>query len=1464
MRRLFTFLLLVFCGWTSAVAADGLRQRAKAPSLENTRLCGIMIYDNDKNVETFGHYSYTVTNPIQRKALQLIRAISAEGGAIVKDGKLYVYDYAVDYGYVSKSRYYCYNLATGEAESQKNVTYDTDVAYHHAAMSAATDPSDGTVYCCTFHYNNDTKELSYKLSTWNLEAMTKDNIADLQAPLRVMACAADGTLYGITASTSATGNNGGMLVKIDKKDGSLTKIGDTGVRPKYHQSAVIDTATGTFYWFANEEDEAANLYTVNLLTGAATKIGALPNGDQVVGAYVPQPEAADGAPSAAKALSLSFADGQLSGTVSFDMPSTTYSGAALSGDINYTIYAGETVLATGSATAGSHVNQAVTIAADGKYTVKVVLSNGIGNSPATELSQYIGYDVPLAPGSVTLTRTDKLNTLSWTAPTGTVNGGYMNATGLKYQIVRMPGSVVIADAHTGTEFSETYDAEELGLCYYKVSAINGSHMGDATTSNTVTVGSALKPPYSQDFTEETSTGLYTIVDANADSKTWAYYRGAVRYSTSYAKAADDWLILPPLKLEAGSSYNLSYKVYGGNARYTNKLTVMTGNDATVAAMNTTVKEETAYSNTSSTATVETVTLKPDADGIYYIGFHLTSDASQGFFYIDNIEVSAGISTEVPAAVTNLTVEPGAEGALKADISFVSPAQTAGGNKLEDLTTIEILRNGTVVKTITPTSAEAKTYTYTDEPTTSGTYTYAVQCVNSKGTGEAAEIKAYVGIDMPEAPATVELAQQTDGKALLTWSAVASIGPDGGYVDPAAVTYNIYDAMGLSVVKGLNALQYVPDVDMTGAQKELKYSVEAVNATGKSATKTASNTILAGKSYAVPYTEGFASAAITNGPWINETLSGKSYDSKWSPRTDQDYNGDGGSADFQGFSVGAISRYAGPKVDISSVEHPYLTFQSLMPTGGVKITVSVSLNDGKWQQVAELENTTVWTRQSVDLSAYRSANLRVAFTGECTKGYNYCYIDDINIDGVTKNEVALTDIEGPAFVNAGADATYTVGLLNSGATDAGKITVNLADTDDNIIATAELDNLTAQQTGSVNVTANFNASHAGKTLTLHAVIKATTDTDMDNNRSQDITTRIMDNAYAVPTNLTAKGNTSAVALEWTTPEVNTANAVNVVETFENYEPFGVTGFGKWTVADQDKAATYVFGETSSYPNAGKPQAFTVFDTKSKYFSTLNLETLFGMDRTHGNKLAVCWASAPADTPDGHNDDWLISPVLAAGGGKVTFAARSYSDKYTLESFEVYTSTTGNAVTDFTNKIGSETGVSAAGWTDFEYTVPADAKYFAIRCVTANGFMLCIDNIEYKPEPTPAEGLTLAGYNIYRNGELLGQSTMPTYTDVDPLAGLATYNVSAVYNLGESQLSAPATVDTTSGIGSINGGLTVNTNGGLSINGTNGASVSVYTASGALVISHKGDIDRLPLSQGMYIIKIGSNNMKVVIK
>jgi len=1026
----------------------------KAPSIENLRLNGIMIYDNNKDVNTFGLYSYTATAPVQRKALQLIPRISASGGAVVAGSKLYVYDYAVDYGYVSSANYITYDLATGTQLNKKSMGYELYPTYHNAATAVATDPTDNTVYCCSYYYNESTKGLSYNLSTWNLEGMTKDSIAPLDAPMRVMACAADGTLYGIKASTSSTTNNGGMLVKIDKKTGEITKIGDTGVRPKYFQSAVINTDTNHFYWFANEEDESANLYDVDLTTGTAQKIGALPVGDQVVAAYLPAAEAADLAPSAATNLQLAFTDGALSGTVSFDLPSKTYNGGELTGETSYKIIDGATLIGEGTGASGSHVSKDVTVSEDGMHTISVTLANKEGDSPQIEAKQYIGYDTPLAVENVTLTRTDKANTLTWTAPTGTVNGGYMNTDELKYKITRKPSGTVVAEAQSGLTFEETLDADELSLCYYEVAAVNKQFTGEATASNSVTVGDAFTPPYTQSFDDENSTGLFTIINANGDSRTWAYYSKTVRYSGSYSSAADDWLITPPMKLKAGCSYTLSYKVYGANARYTNKLEVKMGGEATVDGMSVTLKEETAYSNTSATATQESVKITPDADGVYYIGFHITSDKGMSNLTLDDLSISAPSSNAVPAAATDLTVTPDAKGTLTADISFTSPSTTAGGEALEELTKIELLRNGESIKVFTPKNATAQTYSYTDNVTESGTYIYSVICSNSHGDGEAAADTAYVGIDKPLNPASVKLKEQADGTVILSWDMATSVGANGGFVDVAAVKYNIYDASGNAVASSVSGTSKVFEgLNDEGEQTMASYSVEAENSIGKSSQKTPSNSILIGKPYDLPYAETFANAAYVNEPWTSETISGKSYDSKWNPRSDQDYNGDGGSADFGGYAIGASSRLASPKVNIAEANKPYLSFYALIPQEGAKVTVLLSANDGEWKEIKQLDTTTEWTRYSIDLAQYKSKGLRLAFLGECVKDYTFAYIDDIEIKDVPANDIAVTGINGPYKAHPGVDMTYTISLQNNGANDAEGLTVNLCDELGNTLTSA---------------------------------------------------------------------------------------------------------------------------------------------------------------------------------------------------------------------------------------------------------------------------------------------------------------------------------------------------------------------------------------------------------------------------
>ncbi len=108
---------------------------------------------------------------------------------------------------------------------------------------------------------------------------------------------------------------------------------------------------------------------------------------------------------------------------------------------------------------------------------------------------------------------------------------------------------------------------------------------------------------------------------------------------------------------------------------------------------------------------------------------------------------------------------------------------------------------------------------------------------------------------------------------------------------------------------------------------------------------------------------------------------------------------------------------------------------------------------------------------------------------------------------------------------------------------------------------------------------------------------------------------------------------------------------------------------------------------------------------------------------------------------------------------------------------------------------------------------------------------VDNIElYASDP----GQQLTGYNIYRNGELIGNSTTTTFVDKTPVVGDDVYTVTAVTTLGESSHSAPVTVAITDGISTMAAqSLRV---------------VAVYTLNGVKVAQ---SLNALP--KGIYIVK-----------
>ena len=439
-------------------------------------------------------------------------------------------------------------------------------------------------------------------------------------------------------------------------------------------------------------------------------------------------------------------------------------------------------------------------------------------------------------------------------------------------------------------------------------------------------------------------------------------------------------------------------------------------------------------------------------------------------------------------------------------------------------------------------------------------------------------------------------------------------------------------------------------------------------------------------------------------------------------------------------------------------------------------------------------------------------------------------------------------------------------MNEGVRDASQFTVYLTDEEFNVLATKTVESLAAQSSVNVEISYTPSIEMAGSELTVYGVVGYDSDEKQDDNRTKTaVVTKVNGSSYPVATGLTGSREGAAIKLAWSAPSLSKPVAEVVTDGFEDYDPFTINGFGAWTVADVDGGNTYVFGESQSWPNAGQPQAFMIFDMNSEHIAGLGVDERFMMDSSHGSQLAVCWSSDPQTTDLGHNDDWLISPRLADGGQTVSFQAKAYDSSFT-ESIEVYYSTTGNAVEDFTNNLAKVSPVPADMWTTCTYDLPANATYFAIRCVSANAFLLGIDNVVYKPQPVLPERLAVESYNVYRNGELLDNTAATEFTDNAPADGDNVYAVSVVYNMGESILSVPCTVGT-SGIAdnSMDNIRVYEENGAIVIRGAEGKRATVSDMSG--IVLHNdicSDVTVISVSRGVYVVKVNGKAIKVIVR
>ncbi len=907
------------------------------------------------------------------------------------------------------------------------------------------------------------------------------------------------------------------------------------------------------------------------------------------------------------------------------------------------------------------------------------------------------------------------------------------------------------------------------------------------------------------------------VNPNTETtKTWIFYsnkgNGQARILKEAAAAHDNWLISPTFSLEEGKMYELSCYVYSGVNNKAERLKITLGGARTTEAQTTELLNLVDFKRGDNTHYDKRFSV--NATGVYAIGLYAYSEANQGRIEVDSIcirELSAG---SVPDSVSGLSATAADGGELNATVKFNAPTLTSKGETLSSLTSIRIARDGELIKTITEV-APGDRIEYTDGEARQGYNTYEVTAANGDGDGETKSVRVYVGLDVPRNVKNLKAARNKDMSVAISWDKPMEA-VNGGYYDEATLQYAV--TLDGDTIAKTTGTQYT--YRPTGTeQREYSFGVTPIAALG-CGTDTISNNVVSGSAMAAPYKESFAPGKKVACGWVTDNAVSVR---QWETATTDDTGID--TPDGDGYMIMADTYYAfngersramSPVLDLSGMQNPVFSFAlyqrkaddaDLYGTSRDTVALQVSVDGGEWEDVTDgkfspyTDGASGWATCRVPLLKYAGHNVQYAFdlTLDSDDGsHHYVYIDDIAIAeaGFAKNIGIREFTADKKRVSIGEETHFSVKVLNNGSDSAkGYDVVLLRDG-------KEQDRISGSETGATEtaeyqftVTATI-ADSRSEAATWTAAVEYAGDEVEGDNASEGIAWSVRKNEVDIPANLTAEQDGGGILLKWSEclskAGVATEAAEPLTDDFESYEPFIIDNIGEWTVVDYDGGATLNSPVIpANYPHKGEPMAWQIFNTTEAGVVTEDhYDNVF--EAKSGVQYIMCTSN---DDYYKLNDDWLISPRLDGKAQTVSFFARTPSSASGADWLKVYYSTTDKNPDSF---VEVEKDSHLAVWDGWgkeanEYTLPEGARWFAIRCVRC--FLYCmVDDVTYRPYNGEEPSQTLVGYNIYRDGEKINAAPVaePTFKDDSCEKGKdMTYNVTAVYEEGESDFSNDAT-------------------------------------------------------------------------
>jgi len=793
----------------------------------------------------YGIYQVPMSEDAKSEFVFLTNERNMGGGAVYVDGVIYAISKTGTWTYeedeYEEEMVWTFNdtgaaFSVFDAETGEMLSDRTDgVSRDLFASDLTYDKTTGNIYGCF-------KGTGYQTS-WGILDIDKLEIKyikeKMSSNMSAIAADANGVIYGVTS--------GGDLVTINKETGDLSEpLASYKMYNGYQSTGVIDPATNTFYWMFHSYS-TPGIYKIDLNSYELTKLCVTKNDEQWAGAYIATAATEEGAPGTPDNLVLSFPEGALTGTLTFNAPAVNENDDDLSGTtLNYTVKNDEETVAQSTVVAGETATTKNFTVTTGYHNISVMLSNDKGESNPANIQMWFGNDSPNSVTGISLSADNNKIDLSWTAPETGSHNGYINSAEVTYTVTRTPDNVVVAKDIKATKYTDLIESKTTTKYYYTIVPSFAGQEGKSATSQGVIVGEGVNLPWECTFDEE-DCELLTIEDTNNDGTTWDACDGDASYRFGDVDG-DDWLFTAPFHFEAGYNYRIITSIISGLGR-AEKFEIKVGKSPASTAMTTTIVDPTDFED--KYFDVDKL-FSVGETGKYYIGIHAMSPESHFVLSLEKILVEVGANNDAPAA-PEVTAKAGEKGDLSAILTITAPTKAINDVTLTNLEGAQIFRNGKLIDSMEDVEP-GKTYTYTDYNSEAGNNIYTVVFVNEAGNGLLSETSVFVGNDSPVAPQNAHVSFK-DGVATLTWDGSGDVGTNGGYVDPATLKY---------AISYIDQGEWIPfeetsdntmdiDYNTSGKQRWFLCGIAAFNQLGAS-DPAYSNALIVGDPYSMPYKE----------------------------------------------------------------------------------------------------------------------------------------------------------------------------------------------------------------------------------------------------------------------------------------------------------------------------------------------------------------------------------------------------------------------------------------------------------------------------------------------------------------------------------------------------------------------------------------------------------------------------------